>query len=62
MYFVISILIGFVIAVMVGMNGQLTITYGLYLATVMIHIVGIVTVFISMLIKKEKFHFSRKFH
>lgn len=62
MYYVLSIVIGIIIAVMVSVNGQLTMEYGLYLATVMIHITGIITVFVAMILRKEKFRFSRKLH
>lgn len=61
MYYLLSIIIGTIIAVMVGVNGQLTMKYGLYLATVMIHIAGILMVLLTMIWRKEKFHINRKF-
>ncbi|MEF9938958.1 MAG: DMT family transporter [Clostridium sp.] len=49
MYYMISVLIGCITAIMVAINGKLTAGYGMFTATVIIHIVG--TVFSFLLIK-----------
>lgn len=55
MYYLLSIIIGVVIASLVFFNGQLNVHYGLYIATVIIHVVGLVTITIVMLVRKKKF-------
>jgi transporter family-2 protein len=52
MYLFLSLLTGFIIAVMVAVNGVLTLQHGIFLSAIIIHIVG--TVFAYMLIKITK--------
>lgn len=52
MYNFLSLLTGVVIAVMIVINGQLTLIYGMVLSTVIIHIVG--TIFSYLLCKATK--------
>lgn len=54
MYYLLSVIAGIFIAVMVSMNGSLTKSYGLYSATVIIHIVGLLFCFILLAIKRQK--------
>jgi transporter family-2 protein len=54
MYQSLPVLSGILITVMVAINGQLTQTYGIYSATVVIHIVGLV--FISLLVAVKRSH------
>ena len=52
MYQGLSLLTGIMIAVMVVINGKLTGVYGVFTATVLIHVVG--TVFAGVLLKLQK--------
>ena len=58
MYYILALFTGILISVMVAFNGSLTATYGLYLATVIIHAVGLVVI-ISMLIYKRESPFAK---
>jgi len=49
-----SVLTAILIAVMVVVNGGLTIVYGIYYATVIIHIIGLILVSVIAVLKKEK--------
>ena len=53
MYYGLSTFTGFLIAVMIVINGGLTNLYGVYTATVIIHVAGLVFLCIWMLIKRE---------
>ena len=53
MYYFLSIIAGIFIAVMVLMNGDLTEVYGLYSATALIHVVGLVFSGIILAIKRQ---------
>lgn len=53
-YYLLSVLTGVLIAAMVAINGALTGQYGVYLATVIIHIVGLALITVVCLLKKEK--------
>lgn len=53
MYYALSMFIGFCIAAMVAANGGLTNSYGVYLASVLIHAVGLVAVIIVQLLRRE---------
>jgi transporter family-2 protein len=53
MYYFLALLTGILITVMVTFNGTLTATHGLYSATVIIHVVGLVVVTSFLLFKKE---------
>jgi len=50
---------GIMIAVMVAFNGGLTERYGVYSATVMIHIVGLIMILAIVLIKRDKLFAKR---
>lgn len=52
MYYFISILTGLLIASTIAMNGELTVNYGLYSASVFIHISGLVLISVMLIIKK----------
>ncbi|BBF44384.1 possible membrane-spanning protein [Lachnospiraceae bacterium KM106-2] len=60
MYYLLSILSGFLIAAMVAVNGYLTTWHGTYLATVIIHFVGLVFVFLFIKLKKGRIFGSHK--
>lgn len=61
MYFILSVLSGILIAGMVVVNGGLTVQYGAYTATVLIHIVGIIFISIILLAKHGRFRPAKKF-
>lgn len=52
MYYLLSLISGIIISVMIVFNGQLTLHYGVYSATVIIHIVGLILISLIILIKK----------
>lgn len=60
MYYLLSILSGVLIAIMVTLNGSLTTWHGVYLASVIIHFVGLVFVVLFMKFRKEKIFGSHK--
>ena len=60
MFYFLSLLMGILISVMVLVNGGLTSEYGIYSATVIIHIVGILLISAVVAIKRERFF--PKFH
>lgn len=49
---------GLIITVMIIFNGELSAYCGLYLSTVIIHLVGLLTFIVIMKIKKEKITFT----
>lgn len=54
MYYILSLLIGILVAVMITVNGGLTTLYGVYSATVIIHIVGLSLIGSLILLRREK--------
>ncbi len=54
MYYLISLFIGILVAFMITVNGGLTTLYGVYSATVVIHIVGLVLISAIVLMRREK--------
>ena len=54
MYYLASLLIGILVAVMITVNGGLTTVYGMYAATVIIHIVGLILIGGIILARREK--------
>ena len=54
MYKILSLISGILISIMVAVNGVLTEQYGLYLATVIIHITGLLVISIVILSKKQR--------
>ena len=54
MYYLLSLLTGILISVMVAFNGGLTERYGVYSATVIIHIAGLILITALVLIKRDK--------
>lgn len=54
MYYALSVLSGFLIAVMVVVNGGLTEVYGAYSAAALIHAIGLIAMIGIILAKKEK--------
>ncbi len=59
MYYLLSMLTGILVSVMVAFNGGLTKQYGVYSATVIIHIAGLLLISFLLLIKKSH-SFSQK--
>lgn len=53
MYYLLTLLTGVLITVMVSVNGGLTLTHGLYSATVIIHFMGLVLITSLLLYKRE---------
>ncbi len=60
MYQGLSVLTGILISVMVAINGQLTVTYGMYSATVVIHLVGLLFITMLVLIKRKSARPAKK--
>ena len=54
MYYFLSMLSGILIAFMILMNGELTAHNGVYTATVMIHIIGLLFILFLMLVKRKE--------
>ena len=54
MYYFASLLIGILVAVMIAVNGGLTTFYGVYFATVIIHIVGLILIGTIIGVRREK--------
>ncbi|NLI53289.1 MAG: DMT family transporter [Clostridiales bacterium] len=54
MYYLASLLIGILVAVMITVNGGLTAFYGVYSATVIIHVVGLCLIGAIILVRREK--------
>jgi len=54
MYYLLSLLIGILVAVMITVNGGLTALNGIYSAAVIIHIVGLILIGTIILFRKEK--------
>lgn len=54
MYYLISLVIGILVAIMIAVNGGLTTLYGMYAATVIIHIVGLALIGGIILARREK--------
>lgn len=60
MYKFSAIFIGVLIAIMVAFNGLLDNQVGTYLATLIIHVVGLITIIFILIFKKEKFSIKEK--
>jgi transporter family-2 protein len=54
MYYLLSLLTGILVAVMIAVNGGLTTLYGVYSATVIIHIVGLAVIGSIILFRRER--------
>jgi len=54
MYYLLALLTGVLITVMVAFNGNVTARHGMYTATVVIHLVGLLCVSLLLLAKREK--------
>ena len=54
MYYFASLMIGILVAVMIAFNGGLTTLYGMYAATVIIHIVGLILIGGIIFFRREK--------
>jgi transporter family-2 protein len=59
MFYLLSLVAGALISVMVAFNGGLTERYGVYSATVIIHLVGLAVIAAIMVAKREKFFPAR---
>lgn len=53
MYYFLSVFAGSIIAIMIAINGILTLHYSIYLSTVIIHIVGLVIITLILIRHKE---------
>lgn len=58
MEFILAILADTIVTIMNVFNGQLSNQVGVYLSTVIIHLVGLFTLIIIMIIKKQKISFQ----
>lgn len=55
-----AFLSGVVVTVMIIFNGQLSAATGVYLSTVLIHLIGLITFMVMMLMKKEKISLKKQ--
>ena len=55
MYHVLSVLSGILITLMIAVNGELGATYGVYSATVMIHVIGLILISLLLVIRRRRF-------
>lgn len=53
MYYLMSTLAAIIIAVMIVVNGELTLVYGTYIATIIIHVVGLTLASVILAVKRE---------
>jgi len=60
MFYIWSLVMGILVSTMIAFNGGLTERYGVYSATVIIHIVGLLLIIALVAIKREKF-FPKRF-
>lgn len=60
MYSFFSLLVGMLIAIMITINGELSGAFGVFLAAVIIHVVGSVFAFLMMTLTREKLTFRKK--
>lgn len=60
MYYFLSLLTGILISAMIAFNGGLTQQYGVYSATIIIHIVGLIPLIFLLVANKEK-PFSKRY-
>ncbi|MEZ4509890.1 MAG: DMT family transporter, partial [Eubacteriales bacterium] len=54
MYYLISLFVGILVAIMITVNGGLTAMYGVYSAVVIIHVVGLILIGAIILFRREK--------
>ena len=54
MFYILSVFIGVLIAVMVFVNGDLTVAYGMYSAAMLIHIVGCAFALLCLVVRRQK--------
>ena len=59
MFYFFSLIMGVMISVMLAFNGGLTAVYGIYSATIIIHIIGLILITAVVFIKKERFFTGR---
>jgi len=60
MYYFLSLLTGILISVMIAFNGGLTTQFGVYTATVIVHIVGLTFITIFAIAKRERLFSNRQ--
>lgn len=61
MYLLLSFLCGLIVSTMNIFNGQLSAHCGVYLATVIIHLIGLITFTLIMFLKKQEISFKHVF-
>lgn len=59
MYYSLALLSGLLIAVMVAINGILTVSFGVWYAGLVVHTAGLVTVSVIFLLSRQKIKFAR---
>ena len=60
MYHVLSVLSGILITLMIAANGELGAMYGVYSATVMIHVIGLILISLLLVIRRRRFFPAKK--
>lgn len=59
MNYIISLIIGALTSIMILFNGTLSDSYGNLASTILIHIVGLIAIFLLIIIKKDNFNFGK---
>ncbi len=60
MNYIISLIIGAVTSVMILLNGTLSDAYGNYASTIIVHVVGLLSVILVLIISKSKFRIRER--
>lgn len=60
MYNLISVFVGALITIMVAINGMLADALGNYLSNVVIHLVGLISIIVVVIVSKYKFNLPKK--
>lgn len=59
MNYLIALITGALTSIMIFFNGTLSDSYGNMASTILIHIVGLITILLLILIKRDKFNFGK---
>ncbi|MDA3731012.1 DMT family transporter [Niameybacter massiliensis] len=60
MYTFLSLFVGMIIAIMVAINGELTAYYGMFMAAIIIHIVGSLFAYLTMKLTKQNLQLNQR--
>ena len=60
MYYFLSASVGFIISIMVALNGKLTESFGVYHATVLAHVFALIILLVIVIVRREKIKIDNK--